>query len=64
MEDRRVMSDAVLMLALDGMVAGEKFVSPYVGEAGGEKAFGGKLLGQTRLREKSTFLRWKKVGGK
>jgi hypothetical protein len=38
------------MLALDGMVAGEKFVSPYIGEIESEKVFGGKLLGQRRLR--------------
>jgi len=38
------------MLALDGMVVGEKFVSLYVGKAESEKAFGGKLLEQRRLR--------------
>jgi hypothetical protein len=28
---------------------GREFVSPYIGEAESEKAFGGKLFGQSRL---------------
>jgi hypothetical protein len=39
---------------------GRKFVSPYIGEAGSEKAFGGKSLGQRRLRDKLRLLRRQK----
>jgi len=39
---------------------GEKFVSPYMGETGGKKAFGDKLLEQRRLRQKLRFLRRQK----